>query len=110
MRVITHERDSRFVKKKIHMGRWNSPNSWLPCRYLSRIFMQFWTRKKNNSTKEVNRLIGDLWISLDEEFSPRKEGTAGAQEEEVLQRYNRHIIWDPHTTKGNTVGWQRLFL
>ena len=62
LRVITHERDSKFVKKKIHMGRWNSPNSWLPCRYLSRIFMQFWTRKKNNSTKEVNRLIGDLWI------------------------------------------------
>ena len=53
LRVITHERDSRFVKKKIHMGRWNSLNSWLPCRDLWRIFMQFWTGKKTIQKKRL---------------------------------------------------------
>ena len=24
--------------------------------------MQLWTRKENNSKKEIDRLIGDLWI------------------------------------------------
>ena len=47
---------------------------------------------------------------LGEEFSSRKEGTTKAQKEGILHRYNRHIIWDSDTIKGNIVGWQGFFL
>ena len=58
------------------MGRWNSPDLWLPC----------------------------------EVFSLRKEGMTEAQEEEILERYNRLIIWDSCTIKGRIAGWQGFFL
>ena len=46
----------------------------------------------------------DSWLPC-EEFPPRKESMTKAQEEEILQRYGRHIIWDSCTIKGMIAGW-----